>query len=86
MTGRQRRELFHAPVVEGTFVDQDRTSLLLRKSCKGRFEIAIGSSIHNKQLQAQSGRRRLQAWDGGSGSRRGRVYENVLRPGFETPG
>jgi hypothetical protein len=30
MAGRQRRELFGAPVEEGTAVDQDRTNALLR--------------------------------------------------------
>ena len=37
--------------------------MLLRKSCEGRFEIAIGSSIHNNELQAQRARRRLHVWD-----------------------
>jgi hypothetical protein len=32
--------------------DQDRTNVLLRKSCEGRFEIAIGSGIHNNELPA----------------------------------
>ena len=32
MAGRQRRELFHAPVVEGTVADYDRTNALLQKS------------------------------------------------------
>src|SRR5262249_24737293 len=40
---------FHARGVEGTtLADQDRTNMLLRKSCKGRFEIAIGPGIYNK--------------------------------------
>ena len=60
MAGRQRRKLFGAPVVKGTVTDQDRTTMLLRKSCEGRFEIAIGSGIHNNELQAQRARRRLQ--------------------------
>jgi hypothetical protein len=33
--------------------------MLLRKSCEGRFEIAIGSGIHDNELQAQRARRRL---------------------------
>ena len=77
MAGRQRRELFRAPVVEGTDADQDRTNALLRKSCEGRFEIAIGSGIHNNELQAQRARRRLQVCDDGLGSRKGRVRENA---------
>ena len=60
MAGRQRRELFHAPGpgVEATGADQDRTNMLLRKSCEGRFEIAVGSGVHNDKLQAQRARRR----------------------------
>ena len=54
MAGRQRRELFRALAVEGTVADQDRTNMLLRKSCEGRFEIAIGSGIHNNELQARA--------------------------------
>jgi hypothetical protein len=34
MAGRQRRELFHAPVIEGTGADQDRTDALLRPSVR----------------------------------------------------
>jgi len=60
MVGRQRRKLFCEPVEEGTgAADQDRTNLLLRKSCEGRFEIAIGSGINNKEVQAKRARRRL---------------------------
>jgi hypothetical protein len=59
MAGRQRRELFRASDVEGTVAAQDRTSVLLRKSCEGCFEIAVGSGIHNNELQAQRVRRRL---------------------------
>ena len=59
MAGRQRRELLHALGVEGTLADQDRTNALLRKSCEGRFEIAISSGIYNKRLQAESASRRL---------------------------
>ena len=77
MAGRQRRELFRAPVVEGTLADQDRTNALLRKSCEGRFEIAIGSGIHNNELQAQRARRRLQVCDGGWSGWIGRVGENA---------
>jgi hypothetical protein len=55
--------LFHPPVEEGTVADQDRTNMLLRKSCEGRFEIAIGSGIHNNELQAQRAPRRLQVCD-----------------------
>jgi hypothetical protein len=43
IAGRQRRQLFGTPGVEGTVADQDRTNMLLRKSCEGRFEIAIGA-------------------------------------------
>jgi hypothetical protein len=42
----------------------------LREDCEGRFEIAIGSGIHNDELQAQRVRRRLQVCDGGLGSRK----------------
>ena len=79
MAGRQRRELFHAPVVEHTADDQDRTNALLRKSCEGRFEIAIGSGIHNNELKAQRVRRRLQVCNDRWGSRKGRVRENAKR-------
>jgi hypothetical protein len=44
MAGGERRELFGAPVEKGTAADQDRTKALLRKTCKGRFGIAIASS------------------------------------------
>ena len=54
MAGRERRELFRPSTVEVTKADQDRTNLLLRKSCEGRFEITIGSGIHNNELQAQA--------------------------------
>jgi hypothetical protein len=33
--------------------------MLLRKGCERRFEIAVGSGIHNNELQAQRARRRL---------------------------
>ena len=55
MAGRQRRELFRVLAVEGTVADQDRTNALLRKTCEGRFEIAIGSGIHNNELQTRVG-------------------------------
>src|SRR5262249_15510480 len=42
VAGRQRRELFRASAEEGTVGDQDRTNVLLRNGCEGRFEIAIG--------------------------------------------
>ena len=78
MAGGQRRELFHAPGEEGiTIANQDRTDMVLRKSCEGCFEIAIGSDIHDNQLQAQRARRRLQECDGGLGTRSGRVRENA---------
>jgi hypothetical protein len=44
---------------------------------EGRFEIAIVYSIHNKELQAQVMRRRLQVSDDGLGIRNGRVRENA---------
>jgi hypothetical protein len=72
--------LFHAPGEEGTATDQDRTNALLRKSCEGRFEIAIGSGIHNKQLHAQPARRRLQVRDEGLETRDGRVRKKADRP------
>src|SRR5262249_29106492 len=50
VAGRQRRELFYALPVEGTVADQDRTNALLRESCEGRFEIAIGPGIHNDEM------------------------------------
>src|SRR5262249_16009018 len=77
MAGRQRRELFHAPVVEGSAGDQDRTHALSRKSSERRFEIAIGSGIQSNELQAQRVCRRLQVSDDKLGSRIGRVHENA---------
>jgi len=76
MTGRERYELFRAPHEEGTGGDQDRTNVLLRKTCKGRFEIAIGFGIHNNELPAQRARRRLQVCDLGLDIREGRIREN----------
>jgi hypothetical protein len=32
--------LFHTAIVEGAAADQDRTDMLLQKSCEGQFEIA----------------------------------------------
>jgi hypothetical protein len=57
MAGRQRRKLFHPPVEEGAAAgaDQDRTNVLLRKTCEGRFEIAIGSGIVGAELVAAKG-------------------------------
>jgi hypothetical protein len=56
---------------------QDRTNALPRKSGEGCFEIAIGSGIHNNELQTQRACRRLQVRDDGLGSRRGRVRESA---------
>jgi hypothetical protein len=79
MAGRQRRELFLAPDVGGTVADEDCTNALLRKSCERRFEIAVGSGIHNNELQAQRARRRLQVWDDGGVDRdNGRVRPSVF--------
>ena len=77
MAGRQRRELFRAPVEQDTEADQDRTNPPLRKGCEGLFEIAIGSGINNNELQAQRARRRLQVCDDGWGRRKGWVRENA---------
>jgi len=77
MASRQRRELFRAPMVEGTVADQDRTNALLRKSCESRFEIAIGSGIHNKELQAKRARCRLQVCSDGLDGGLGQVGENA---------
>ena len=77
MAGRQRRKLFHAPIEEDAADGRERTNALLRKSCEGRFEIAIGSGIHNNKLQAQRACRRLQVGDGGLGTRKRRVRQNA---------
>ena len=78
MAGRQRRELFRAPVVKVTgSANQDRINALLRKTCKGRVEIAIGSRISNNELQAQRARRRLQVCDDGLRIRGRRVHQNA---------
>ena len=83
MTGRQRREVFRAPAEEGTGADQNRTNILLRKSCKGRFEIAIGSGINDNELDAQRARRRLQVCEDRLGSRSdGRVREKADHGGI----
>jgi hypothetical protein len=50
---------------------------LLRKTGEGHFEVAIGSRIHNGELQAQRARGRLQVCDDGLGSRSGRVCEEA---------
>ena len=76
MAGRQCRDLFHPPAEEVTGADQDRTNAVLRESCEGRFEIAIGSGIHNNELQAQRACRRLQVCDLGLDIREGRVRKN----------
>jgi hypothetical protein len=52
--------LIHTLVEEATGTDQDRTNTLLRKSCEGRFEIAIGAGIHNSELQPKRAGRRLR--------------------------
>ena len=77
IAGSQRHELFGATDVESTVADQDSTHALLRQSCKGCFEFAIVSSIHNNKLQTQRARRRLQVWDDGLDKSRGRVRENA---------
>ena len=79
MVGRQRRELFRAPGEEGTCADQDRTNMLSRKTCEGRFEIAFGSGILNNELPAQLARRPLQVCDHGWRSRKGRVRKDAER-------
>jgi hypothetical protein len=55
MADRQCGELFHAPDVEVTDADEDCADAVLRKSCEGRFEIAIGSAIHNDHCYAAAG-------------------------------
>src|SRR5262249_6098211 len=70
-----RRELLHAPGEKATVgVDQDRTNALLREGCEGRFEIAIGSGVHNNELQAERAAAQRSAttnWvDGAAGSTR----------------
>ena len=77
MASRQRRKLFRAPVKVSTVANQDRTHVLLRKSCESRFEIPFGTGIHNNKLAANRARRRLQVCDGGSGIRGGWVCENA---------
>ena len=57
--------------------DQDPTNALLRKTCEGRFEIAIGAGIQNNELQTQGACRRLQVCDDGLGKWKGRVDENA---------
>ena len=46
--------------------------MLSRKSCEGRFEIAIGSGIHNNELEAPHARRCLQVGVGRGRQSRGR--------------
>ena len=80
MAGRQRRELIHTLFEEATGTEQDRTNALFPKICKGRFEIAVGSGIHNNELEAQRASGRLQVCNDGLGIRTGRVRENA-KPG-----
>jgi hypothetical protein len=82
MAGRERGELFRAPGVEGIRTDQDPTDALLRKSCKRRFQIAIGSGIHKNELQTQGACRRLQVCDGGLGNGRQRARGANRGPSF----
>ena len=77
MAGRQRHELFQVPAVEGTGDEQDRSNTLLQKNGEGRFEVAIGSGIHNKELQAQRAGSCLQVYDVGLDTRIGRVGKNA---------
>jgi hypothetical protein len=56
---RQRRKLFRAPAEISTGTNQDRTHVLLRKSCERLFEIAIGPGISNNELEAKGACRRL---------------------------
>jgi hypothetical protein len=51
--------------------------VLLRESCEGRFEIAVGSGVHNKKFQAESARGRPKVCDHGLGRRSGRVHEHA---------
>jgi hypothetical protein len=76
MAVRQRHELFPIDDVIATGADQDRANALLRNSCEGCFEIAIGSGIHNNELQAQREGRRLQVCDSGLGRKPG-VHEDA---------
>jgi hypothetical protein len=77
MAGRKRRKLFGVPVVEGTVSEQDRIQALLRKSRERRFEVAVGSGINNKELQAQRARCRLQVGEDGLNTRIDRVREDA---------
>ena len=65
------------PIIFSTGADQNRTNMLLGKSCEGHFEIAVGSDTRNNELQAQRARRRLQSCDLGWGRRSPRVHENA---------
>jgi hypothetical protein len=49
----------------------------LRKSCEGRFEIAVSSGIFNNESQAERARRRPQVCDLALDIREGRVCENA---------
>ena len=59
MASRQCDEAFHAPEEKGARAKKDRTNALLRESCEGRFEIAVGSGINNRELSAERARSRL---------------------------
>ena len=72
MAGRQRFELFDPPVEENAVADQDRTDALLRKTCEGRFEIAIDKLQAQRACRPQRARRRLEVY-----SRNGRVRKNA---------
>jgi hypothetical protein len=78
--GSQHRDLFHPPGEEGAVADHDRTNMLLREGFEGLFEISIGSSIRNNELQTERARGRLHDCDRGLDIRKGRVRENA-KPG-----
>jgi len=77
MAGRQRRKLFHATVEEGTVAEQDRTNALLRKSCEGRFEIAIGSGIPTRSCRPSMRAAGCRFCDDGWCIRIGRVRDDA---------
>ena len=54
--------------------------MLLREGFEGLFEISIGSSIRNIELQTERERGRLHDCDRGLDIREGRVCENA-KPG-----
>src|SRR6516165_4922181 len=84
MAGRQRRELFRPLAKKGTGADQHRTNTLLGKSCKGWFEIAFGSRIHNNELPTQRERRGLEGCNDGVGGWIGWVRQNAETGGSGT--